>query len=79
MTATNPNVNVVQWFADNIFGDLQAGASGVHPVLQVDAIRYLYTFRYQERSILVVAIRALIYISLTAHKRTAGIGATLAT
>ena len=40
-------MNVVQWFADNIFGDLQAGAGGVHPVLQVDAIRYLYTFRYQ--------------------------------
>lgn len=47
MTATNPNVNIVQWFADNIFGDLQTGASGVHPVLQVDAIRYLYTFRHQ--------------------------------
>ena len=47
MTATNPNVNIIQWFADNIIGDLQASASSVHPVLQVDAIRYLYTFRYQ--------------------------------
>jgi exportin-2 (importin alpha re-exporter) len=47
VTATNQNVNIVQWFADNIFGDLQAGTDGVHPVLQVDAIRYLYTFRYQ--------------------------------
>ncbi|KAN0129449.1 Cse1 domain containing protein [Lactarius tabidus] len=48
VTATNPNVNLVQWFGDNIFGDLQAAAGGgVHPALQVDAIRYLYTFRYQ--------------------------------
>ncbi|KAI0283530.1 CAS/CSE protein [Russula brevipes] len=31
VTATNPNVNIVQWFADHIFGDLQAGGSGVHP------------------------------------------------
>ena len=80
MTATNPNVNIVQWFADNIFGDLQAGARGVHPVLQVDAIRYLYTFRYQVRSsILICTIRALIYMSLTAHKRAAGFGAAPAT
>jgi exportin-2 (importin alpha re-exporter) len=49
VTATNPNVNIIQWFADNIFADLQANASGVHPVLQVDAIKYLYTFRYQVR------------------------------
>ena len=48
VTATNPNVNIVQWFGDNIFGDLQAATGGgVHPALQVDAIRYLYTFRYQ--------------------------------
>lgn len=46
VTATNPNVNIISWFADNILGDLQSGA-GVHPVLQVDAIRFLYTFRYQ--------------------------------
>lgn len=53
VTATNPNVNIVQWFGDNIFGDLQAAAGGrVHPALQVDAIRYLYTFRYQVRSFL---------------------------
>ena len=50
VTATNPNVNIVQWFGDNILGDLQAAAGGgVHPALQVDAIRYLYTFRYQVR------------------------------
>ena len=50
VTATNPNVNIVQWFGDNIFGDLQAAAGGgVPPALQVDAMRYFYTFRYQVR------------------------------
>ena len=35
---------------ENIFGDLQAtGGGGVHLALQVDAIRCLYTFRYQVR------------------------------
>ena len=45
VTSTNPLVNVVQWFADNIFQDLQS--SDVHAVLQVDSIRYIYTFRNQ--------------------------------
>ena len=40
----------MQWFGDNIFGDLQAAAAGgVHPALQADAIWYIYTFRYQVR------------------------------
>ena len=76
MTATNPNVNIVQWFADNIFGDLQSGASGVQPVLQVDAIRYLFTFRYQVRwRISICKYSRDNYMSLTAHKGTAGFGA----
>ena len=34
VTATNPNMNIVQWFGDNVFGDLQAAAgSGIHPAL----------------------------------------------
>ena len=62
VTATNLNVNIVQWFGDNIFGDLQAAAGGgVHPALQVDAIRYLYTFRYQVR---LVSSMRVCYLSL---------------
>jgi exportin-2 (importin alpha re-exporter) len=49
VTATNPNVDIVQWFVENIYSNLQADTGSVHPVLQVDAIRYLYTFRYQVR------------------------------
>ena len=50
MTFTKLNVNIVQWFDDFIFGDTQADVgSGVLLALQVDAIRYLYTFHYQVR------------------------------
>jgi exportin-2 (importin alpha re-exporter) len=63
MTAMNLNVNIVQ-FSDNIFGDLQAAAGGaVHPALQVDAIRYLYTFRYQVRLSLRRAWLSVLYLS----------------
>ncbi|KAK7678006.1 hypothetical protein QCA50_018946 [Cerrena zonata] len=47
VTSTNTLVDVVQFFSEHIFGDLQAEHGSVHPVLQVDAIRFLYTFRTQ--------------------------------
>jgi len=43
---TNSLVDVVQFFQDNIANDLLAD-SGVEPILKVDAIKYLYTFRSQ--------------------------------
>ena len=71
VTATNPNVNIVQWFGDNIFGDLQAAAGGgVHPALQVDAIRYLYTFRYQVGFILFFARDHLCLIASDSSRKT---------
>lgn len=39
----------MDWFSQNVFADLQAESSAVHPILQVDAIKYLYTFRNQVR------------------------------
>ncbi|KAF5343738.1 hypothetical protein D9756_011534 [Leucocoprinus leucothites] len=47
VTSTNPLVDVVQFFSEHIFQDLQAPDGSVHPILQVDAIRFLYTFRNQ--------------------------------
>ncbi|KAF8514591.1 Cse1-domain-containing protein [Gautieria morchelliformis] len=41
---------VVYWFAKNVLGDLEAAPGSLHPILQVDAIRYLYTFRNQHRT-----------------------------
>lgn len=43
---TNPLVNVVEFFQANIASDLMAD-SEVQPILKVDAIKYLYTFRSQ--------------------------------
>ncbi|EIN12120.1 importin alpha re-exporter [Punctularia strigosozonata HHB-11173 SS5] len=45
VTSTNALVDVVQFFSENVFQDLQS--SSVHPILQVDAIKFLYTFRNQ--------------------------------
>ncbi|KAI0933051.1 hypothetical protein AcW1_000014 [Taiwanofungus camphoratus] len=47
VTSTNTLVDVVQFFSDHVFQDLQADTGSVHPILQVDAIRFLYTFRNQ--------------------------------
>ncbi|CAO1631615.1 unnamed protein product [Parajaminaea phylloscopi] len=45
--STNQLVNVVEFFSDHIYADLQAAVGTVHPILKVDAIRYLHTFRNQ--------------------------------
>lgn len=47
VTSTNALVDVVKFFSDHVFQDLQAVPGTVHPILQVDAIRFLYTFRNQ--------------------------------
>ncbi len=47
VTSTNALIDVVQFFGDNVFQDLQADQGSIHPILQVDAIRFLYTFRNQ--------------------------------
>ncbi|KAK7436636.1 importin-alpha export receptor [Stygiomarasmius scandens] len=47
VTSTNALVDVVKFFGENVFEDLQAQPGSVHPILQVDAIRFLVTFRNQ--------------------------------
>ncbi|PKI84694.1 importin-alpha export receptor [Malassezia vespertilionis] len=49
VSSTNNLVDVVQFFSDHILEDLQPenAAANSHPILQVDAIKYLYTFRNQ--------------------------------
>ena len=47
VTSTNALIDVVQFFSDHVFQDLQAEEGSIHPILQVDAIRFLYTFRNQ--------------------------------
>ncbi|CAG8707166.1 4269_t:CDS:10 [Cetraspora pellucida] len=47
LTVVNDLVNVVEWFTKNILPDLQTPVDSGQPVLKVDAIKYLYTFRNQ--------------------------------
>jgi exportin-2 (importin alpha re-exporter) len=47
VTSTNALVDVVKFFSEHVYQDLQAESGSVHPILQVDAIRFLYTFRNQ--------------------------------
>ncbi|EGN91830.1 hypothetical protein SERLA73DRAFT_100047 [Serpula lacrymans var. lacrymans S7.3] len=47
VTSTNALVDIVKFFSEHVYQDLQAGQGSVHPILQVDAIRFLHTFRNQ--------------------------------
>ncbi|KAJ5504865.1 hypothetical protein N7463_007739 [Penicillium fimorum] len=44
VTATNQLVSITDYFQQNLAADL-VNEDGVHPILKVDAIKYLYTFR----------------------------------
>jgi hypothetical protein len=50
VTSVNPLVNIVQFFSEYVAQDLQAASGSVHPVLEVDSIRFLYIFRSQVRA-----------------------------
>jgi hypothetical protein len=56
-----------------VFADLQAEPSSVHPILQVDAIKYLFTFRNQVR-IVVRCHRPDLILSLLAYEGAIGLG-----
>ena len=48
VTDTNPLVQIDQIFASHILPDLQKPVDGaVHPIIKVDAIKYVLTFRNQ--------------------------------
>ncbi|KAJ5127652.1 CAS/CSE C-terminal [Penicillium atrosanguineum] len=44
VTATNNLVSITDFFSQNLASDLVTDA-GIHPILKVDAIKYLYNFR----------------------------------
>jgi exportin-2 (importin alpha re-exporter) len=60
-------VDVVKFFSDHVFQDLQVGQGVGHPILQVDAIRFLHTFRNQVHS---SALTLFSPYSLGIHKLT---------
>ncbi|BGP55866.1 hypothetical protein JCM8202_002291 [Rhodotorula sphaerocarpa] len=47
VTSTNALVDVIKFFSDHVLADLQAAPGTIHPVVQADAIKFLYTFRMQ--------------------------------
>lgn len=47
VNSVNNLVDIVQFFSSNVYSDLEAGPGTVHPILQVDAIKFLYMFRNQ--------------------------------
>ncbi|BGP16685.1 hypothetical protein JCM10213_000398 [Rhodosporidiobolus nylandii] len=47
VTATNALVDVIKFFSDHVLADLQAAPGSVHPIVQADAVKFLYTFRMQ--------------------------------
>ncbi|CAE7209613.1 unnamed protein product [Rhizoctonia solani] len=65
VTSTNIHVNVVQFFLDHIAGDLQAPAGSIHPILQVDAIRFVHMFRNQFTKEQLLPVLRLLVIHLS--------------
>ncbi|BEJ11174.1 hypothetical protein CspHIS471_0105960 [Cutaneotrichosporon sp. HIS471] len=60
VTSVNVLVDVVDFFGKNVFADLQAAPGSVHPILTVDAIKYLYTFRNQLTKAQLVSVLPLL-------------------
>ncbi|KAI8980903.1 Cse1-domain-containing protein [Pilobolus umbonatus] len=47
VTKTNEHVDIVDFFSKNVLSDLQSDVNTDMPILKVDAIKYVYTFRNQ--------------------------------
>jgi exportin-2 (importin alpha re-exporter) len=47
VTTTNKMVDVVDFFTKNVLCDLQSNVNSNIPILKVDAIKYIYSFRNQ--------------------------------
>lgn len=47
VVSANVRVDIVQFFSEHVAQDLQDTSGNVHPILTVDAIRFLYSFRNQ--------------------------------
>ncbi|GAA5999813.1 hypothetical protein JCM10207_005923 [Rhodosporidiobolus poonsookiae] len=47
VTSTNALVDVIKFFSEHVLADLQAAPGAVHPIVQADAVKFLYTFRMQ--------------------------------
>ncbi|KDQ12400.1 hypothetical protein BOTBODRAFT_34372 [Botryobasidium botryosum FD-172 SS1] len=63
----NPHIDIIKFFSDHIALDLQSENETIHPILQVDAIRFLYTFRNQLTKDQLLAVLPLLVKHLTSR------------
>ena len=64
-TSTNEYIPIMPVFASNIIPDLQQPADGVlHPIVKVDAIKYLVIFRQQVIIKLILVVKRTITSSI---------------
>ncbi|KAJ7623365.1 CAS/CSE protein [Roridomyces roridus] len=67
VTSVNTLVDVVQFFSTNVYADLEAQEGSVHPILQVDAIRFLLSFRNQLTKDQLLSVLPLLVRHLTSQ------------
>ncbi len=56
VTSTNVLLDVISFFSENVYSDLVTEDNSIHPILQVNAIRFIYTFRYQVSTALLLQL-----------------------
>lgn len=80
VSSTNTLVDVVQFFSEHVLQDLQPNniVSASHPILQVDAIKYLYTFRNQLTKEQLISVLPLLVHHLAAPNYVARTYAAIA-
>ena len=64
VTSTNLLVDVMDFFTKHVAANLVAPFNNVQPILKVDAIKYVYTFRSQ-----VCDIRVIVFLMVTYSHR----------
>ncbi|EJU01600.1 importin alpha re-exporter [Dacryopinax primogenitus] len=78
VTSTNAMVDVVPWFGQNVLVDLQAPPDTVHPIIQVDGIKFLHTFRNQLTKEQLVTVLPLVVHHLSSSNYVASSYAAIA-
>lgn len=63
-------VDVVKFFSENVYDDLRADPDSINPLLQADAIRFLYTFRSQVGSLRLLRLHGAYFIMRIAEQGT---------
>ena len=58
VVSANVRVDIVQFFSEHVAQDLQDTSGNVHPILTVDAIRFLYSFRNQVSNVIPLVFKS---------------------